>query len=59
MTYIIKHEGEIIKNKIKRVLSKDPDIKKILKIAEILDGNETTKHNLPAKLISGNCVGIF
>jgi len=41
---------------MKYVLSKNPYIKIILKIAEILDGNETSKDSLPAKLTVDECV---
>jgi len=45
--------GEIIKNKMKCVLSKNPDIKILLKIDEILNGIETSKDSLPAELTVG------
>lgn len=44
------HVGEIIKNKMKCVLSKNPDIKILLKIAGILNGKETSKDSLSAEL---------
>lgn len=47
---------EIIKNKMKCVVSRNPDIKIILKIAEILDGNGTSKDSLPAELTADECV---
>jgi len=50
------HVGEIIKNKMKCVLSKNPDIKILLKIAEILNGSETSKDSLPAELTADECV---
>ena len=56
MENVPNHVGEIIKNKMKCVLSKNPDIKTILKIAEILDGNETSKDSLPAELTVDECV---
>ncbi|KAF0708857.1 DUF659 domain-containing protein, partial [Aphis craccivora] len=45
--------GEIIKNKMKCVSSKNPDIKILLKIDEILNGIETSKDSLPAELTVG------
>jgi len=44
------HVGEIIKNKTKCVLNKTPNIKIILKVAQILGRNETLKDSLPAEL---------
>lgn len=41
---------------MKYVLSKNPDIKIILKIAEILNGNETSKNSLLAELTTNECV---
>lgn len=41
---------------MKCVLSKNPYNKIILKIAEILDGNETSKDSLPAELTADECV---
>ncbi|KAL4154266.1 hypothetical protein QTP88_002091 [Uroleucon formosanum] len=53
---VSNHVGEIIKNKMKCVLSKNPDIKILLKIAEILNGSETSKDSLPAELTADECV---
>lgn len=50
------HVREIIKNKMKGVLSKKQDIKIILKIAEILDENETSIDSLPVELTADKCV---
>lgn len=50
------HVGEIIKNKMNCVLSKKLDIEKLQKIAETLDGKETSKDNLPATLTADECV---
>lgn len=47
------------KNKIKYVLNNNPDVKIILKIAEILDGKETSKNSLPVELTADECTHIL
>jgi len=50
------HVEDIIKNKMKNVLSKNTCIKRILKIAEILDVNGTSKLSSPTELTADECV---
>lgn len=53
---VLSHDGEIIKNKMKYILIKNLDIKIILKIADILDGNKISKDTLLAELTADKCV---